>query len=150
MRWQSGRVTAWSLLSSLWQHSFTSHVKTGVLYLLTVITYAKFTEDMSNTVCTKAFPSYLINKIWKCAWMLILMIYVGMGQSMHHIQAYPSWMQMPFSMKEGNLPKRSFLYNNLGYGNSIAIALVVYQKPDQICYIVDFLDINNWNHTYTS
>ena len=36
------------------------------------------------------------------------------------------------------------------YGNSSAIPFTVCQKPDQMSYMVDFLYINNWNHTYTS
>ena len=35
---------------------------------------------------------------------------------------------MSFSRRKGNLAKRSFPYNNLGYGNSLAIPLAVNQK----------------------
>ena len=50
-------------------------------------------------------------------------------------------------MRKGNLPKRSFPDKNLWYGNSIAIPSAVHQKQDQMSYNIDFLGINNWNHT---
>ena len=150
MRWQSVRVAAWSLPSSFGSILLLPHVKTGVFFLLTVVTYAEFTENMGDTVGAKAFPSFARNKIWKCAWVLTLMIYVGWGLSMCHLQAHTSQMQMLFSMRKGNLPKRSFPDNNLRYGCSIAIPLAVHQKPNQMSYTVDFLGINNWNLAYTS
>ena len=121
--WESGCLEP-SLL--FWQCSFASHVKTGVLFLLTVVTFAEFTENMSNTVGTKAFPSFARNKIWKYAWLLISMIYFGLGLSMCHLQAHPSWMQTLLSMRKGNLLKRGFPYKNMGYANSIAIPLAVH------------------------
>ena len=98
----------------------------------------------------RPFPNFARNKIWKCAWVPILTIYIGLGLLTCHLQAYVSQMQTPFSIRKGNLPKRSFPEKNLGYGSSIAIPLAVCQKPDQMPYTVDFLGINNWNHTYTS
>ena len=77
------------------------------------------------------------------------MIYIGLGLLMHHLHAHPSQTQMPFSMRKGNPSKRSFPYNNLGYGNNITIPLAVCQKPNQMFSTADFLDINNSNCTYT-
>ena len=125
MEWKSGYLEPSHLL---WQHSFASPCKDRVLFLLVVVMYAKFTENMSNTVGTKVFPGFARNKIWKCAWVLIWMIYIGLGLLTCHLQVHPSQTQMPFSMRKGNLPKRSFPYKNLGYGKSIAIPLAVCQN----------------------
>ena len=144
MRWQSGSLAAWSLPSSLDSILFLPHVRTGILFLLIVITYAEFTENMSNSVGAKAFPSFARNKIW------ISMIYIELGLLTCPLQVYPSQMQMLFSMRKGNLSKRSFPYKILGYGDSIAISSAVCQKPDQLSHMVDFLDINNLNDTYKS
>ena len=82
---------------------------------------------MSKTVSTKAYPRFARNKIWKCAWVLISTIYIGLGLLVCHLQTHPSQTQMPFSMRKGNLPKGSFP-DNLGHGSSIAIPLAVNQK----------------------
>ena len=68
--------------------------------------------------------------------------------NLHHLQTHPySNADATSPLRRGNLPKRSFPYDNLGYGNSIAIPSAVHWKPDQMSYMVDFLDINNWNGT---
>ena len=78
------------------------------------------------------------------------MIYVGLGLLMCHLQAYPSQNTDAILHEKGNPPIRSSPYNKLGHENSIAIPSAVYQKPDQMSHTIVFLDINNWNHTYTS
>ena len=125
MEWESGCLEP-SLL--LWQCSFASPCKDRG----TVVTYAKFIGNMSNTVGTKAFPSFARNKIWKCAWVPILMIHIGSYLLTCHLQVHPSQMQMPFSMRKGNLPKRSFPYNNVGYGN-ILLFLWLFAKNQTKC-----------------
>ena len=91
--WESGCLEPSVLL---WQCSFASPCKDRGLYLLTVVMYAEFAENMSNNIGAKAFPSFARTKIWKCAWVLILMIYIGSGLLMHHLQTHPSWQSSPW------------------------------------------------------